>query len=90
MSQRERMQEDFVPRLPDLIASMAVCWRAIRDAQTEVDPFGTNFGALEEARVGIESLAHQLTGQRGFLKLRDALPTAAPASPGLSRDGDLF
>lgn len=77
---------DFVPHLPDLIVSTAQCWRAIRDAQTEVDPFGRSFGALGDARASLETLAHQLTGQSGFLALADAAaPRAAVPVP--ARDG---
>lgn len=69
MAQQAISRPEFVPHLPNLIVSMSRCWLAIRDAQTEVDPFAANFEALEEARVALEALADRLTGQGGFLSL---------------------
>ena len=63
---------DYVPHLPDLLVSLCGAWRHIRDAQTECDPFGRSYVALEEAGAAIESLSHHLTGQRGFPGLREA------------------
>ena len=78
MADRARQRADFIPHLPDLIVSLAGCRRAIRDAQTEADPFGRSFAALEEAGAALDTLAHHLTGQSGFLALVDT--AAAPGS----------
>ena len=69
MARSTARQSDFIPHLPDLILSIAECWRMVRDAQTEVDPFGRSFEALGEARASLESLAYHCTGQTGFLAL---------------------
>ena len=91
MAPRARAQTDFVPHLPDLLVSVAKCWRSIRDSQTEVDPFGVSYGVLDEARAGLETLAHHLTGQRGFLALGDAIASVAPPEAvALSHDGEPF
>ena len=87
MAQRATARADFVPHLPDLIVSTAECWRAIRDAQTAVDPFGTSFSALGEARASLESLAQHLTGQHGFFALGDALAPAPTEGAVTSPDG---
>ena len=91
MAQRERAQTDFVPHLPDLLVSVAGCWRSIRDSQTEVDPFGASYEALSEARTSLETLAYHLTGQHGFFALRDAVAPIVPREPvTLSSDGEPF
>ena len=69
MARQATARADFVPHLPDLIITTAECWRVIRDAQTEVDPFGKSFSALGQARASLETLAHHFTGQSGFLAL---------------------
>ena len=85
MAERVRAQTDFVPHLPDLLVSMGRCWRSIRDSQTEVDPFGPSYGALGEARAGLENLAHHLTGQSGFFALADAVaPRADVVAPSIA------
>ena len=91
MAERARARADFVPHLPDLIVTTAECWRAIRDAQTEVDPFGRSYDALGEVRASLETLAYVLTGQREFLALRGAAgPVVAMESAIPSADGDPF
>ena len=89
MAERARERSDFVPHLPDLIVSTAECWRTIRDAQTEVDPFGPNYAALDEARATLETLAYQLTGQRGFFALAAVERCQGRHEPSLS-DGEPF
>ena len=50
---------DYVPHLPDLLVSLCGAWRHIRDVQTEVDPFGRAYVALEEAGAAIKSLSQR-------------------------------
>ena len=84
MAERARERTDFVPHLPDLLVSVGQCWRTIRDTQTEVDPFGRNFSALEEARVSLDALAYELTGQRGFFGLASVERCQGRHRPSLS------
>ncbi len=89
MGHQARRQTDFVPHLPDLLVIVGQCWRTIRDAQTEVDPFGRNFSALEETRISLDALAYQLTGQRGFFALAAVERCQGRHGPSLS-DGKPF
>ena len=75
MPRTKRDTVDYVPHLPDLLVGLCGTWRLIRDAQTEVAPFGHAYVALDEARAAIEALSHKLTGQREFFRLRDVTMT---------------
>ena len=87
MAEHARQQTDFVPHLPDLLISMGQCWRSIRDSQTEADPFGRSYAALDEARAALEALAYQFTGQHGFFALADG---PMPSRGDLVRPGEPF
>ena len=79
MADRARQRADFIPHLPDLIVSLAGCRRAIRDAQTEADPFGRSFAALEEAGAALDTL-----GPNHPPPTRVLAPAGPPAAPPLS------
>ena len=66
MTDQDRLPDDPVPHLVDLLLAMAVCRRRLADAQTEVRPFGPNFRAIGETTAAIDALARRLTGQRDF------------------------
>ena len=46
MARSTARDSDFIPHMPELLVDVATCWRTIRDAQTEVDPFGRRLDAL--------------------------------------------
>ena len=81
MADQEWDPDDFVPHLPDILLTMAVCRRLLADAQTEVRPLGPSFRALGETTAAIDALAYHLTGQRGFFGLADPGDASFPIPP---------
>ncbi len=52
---------DRIPHAGDVLAAVAQARRAIRDAQTEVVPFGSGYQACVEAETALESLTHYMS-----------------------------
>ena len=58
-----RPSRDVVPHASEVLAALRACRQVIRDAQTEVAPFGAGYRACTQATASLEMLAQVIAGE---------------------------